>query len=340
LDGEIDRIAKDPLARHKESTKTDNGMKKDTRTKPILDKTKDKGLLTHDHPAEQHNNSSQHVNSSTANIEKRDAVPHARTTQPFTILQDVGVSSVSTIQPPSRSRSLFPNNESDNLSPAKMKTSKNSAKNMTSKSSDPGNMSSVIAADKSSQKASSHAKVDRKTILETKPSSDRADVKSSSNSFQIFTDSVNDAAPQATRTIGSKPPATETRSLPVSGKSNMSFQIFTDTATPKLKDSDKQSIMMASPLMGDDHDDGRTINTRLAMKDIDSMFCSPGMSPSINVVDSSSSAFKGSGIGRRDRETFMSARRPFIASNFESITGLQSDLSAIHEVRHPIIRIE
>lgn len=113
----------------------------------------------------------------------------------------------------------------------------------------------------------------------------------------------------------------EIPSIPAS--SSHKFAIYSD-GNRELKhkyamDTTKNHDISVTFDIHDSDEDGRTINTRIARKDIDSMFCSPEMSPVVTETCL--------------KKKTMSDRRPFIASNFESITGLQSDLSAIHEVR-------
>ena len=79
-----------------------------------------------------------------------------------------------------------------------------------------------------------------------------------------------------------------------------------------------------------DLDDGQTINTRLAMNSIDSMFCSP----------TNNNSMTNKLTNKKSSNNKFSARKPLLVSKFEM--GLSNELSAIKEVStfHHYIKIE
>lgn len=108
------------------------------------------------------------------------------------------------------------------------------------------------------------------------------------------------------------------------------FQIFQDNQQPSKPSKMPMPIASTTPFQifddmksmnksteEDDEDDnfGATINTRLAMRDIDSMFCSP-------------SATNATPSQRAKKSTNSKSYQPFIATQFQAI----NDISAIQEV--------
>jgi hypothetical protein len=281
LEGEIERITKDPLARHKDQPQSTVKPKSEKSSKADKPPSAPKPTI----PVEAYHEKLSKTNASSA----------AATSKPFSILSDVQDSKVESRSQDKQFKDLCGSNTSTAGKPF------------------------AIFSDAQETKVESKPKLEASA---KKPLNISA--SASSKSFAIFSDEPV-AKPE------SKPMHETAKKQP--------FAIFSDEDSRRKESPQRSSNHVANESEAEleevmrnigilnDEDDDRTINTKIAMKDIDSMFCSPIQSAEKSMI-------------RTYDDVIGQPRRPFMHSNFESITGMPGDLSAIHEVRYLPLKYE